>query len=256
VRHVGESGNVYLNFSTSSNINGGESDVGGSCGYGGVCGSADQVQLSEPEQTLNIELGTKWNVLSNRLLATASVFQMTKDDVMESVGSAYSSLGTLNTGKNRVRGIELSMAGNLTERLSSQVGLALMESEVLAAFVPTDIGHPLSNFADDSAYMQLRFQATPKFSLGGSITYKGEMYGGQPDTAAAWNAAIGDYTVVVPSYTTIDLFAHYRPSDRLDVRFNIGNATDEIYWTAAYRSGTFMYLGDARNVQATMSWGF
>ena len=61
-----------MNFSTASNINGGESDVGGSCGYGGVCGTADQVQLSEPEQTLNIELGTKWNVLGNRLLATAA----------------------------------------------------------------------------------------------------------------------------------------------------------------------------------------
>jgi len=256
VRHLANNGNVYLNFSTSSNINGGESDVGGSCGYGGLCGTADQVTLSKPEQTLNIELGTKWNVFGNRLLATAALFEMTKDDVMESVGSAYSSLGTLNTGKNRVRGVEFSLSGNITENLSTQFGAALMQSEVLESFVPTDVGLALSNFADDSVYVQLRYQATPKFSIGGSITYKGEMYGGQPDTAAVFNPAINDYSIVIPSYSVLDLFANYRPNDRVNVRFNVGNATDELYWTAAYRSGTFMYLGDARRAEATVSWGF
>jgi catecholate siderophore receptor len=256
VRHVGDDGNVYLNLSTSSNINGGESDVGGSCGYGGLCGTAAQVPLSKPEQTVNVELGTKWNVFDNRLLATAAAFQMTKADVMESVGNAYSTLGTLNTGKNRVRGVELSLSGNITDRLSSQIGVAVMESEILESFIPTDVGHVLSNFADDSAYLQLRFQATPKFSIGGAVTYKGEMYGGQPDTGAAFNTTINDYSIVVPAYRVIDLFAHYRHSDRIDVRVNIGNATNEVYWTAAYRSGTFMYLGDARNAQATVSWGF
>jgi catecholate siderophore receptor len=256
VRSVGQDGNVYLNVSTSSNINGGESDVGGSCGYGGVCGTADQVRLSEPEQTVNLELGTKWDLLGDRLLVTAAAFQMTKDDVMESVGDAYAALGTLNTGKNRIRGVELSVAGNLTDKLGAQIGVASMESEVLEAFNPADIGRVLSNFADDSAFVQLRYQATPKFSIGGTITYKGEMYGGQPDTAAGFNAAIGDYSVVVPSYRVLDLFAHYRHSERLNVRVNVGNATDETYWTAAYRSGSFMYLGDARNVQATVSLGF
>ena len=92
--------------------------------------------------------------------------------------------------------------------------------------------------------------------IGGSITYKGEMYGGQPDTAAVFNTAINDYSIVVPSYSVLDLFANYRPSDRVNVRLNVGNATDELYWTAAYRSGTFMYLGDARRAEATVSWGF
>jgi catecholate siderophore receptor len=214
------------------------------------------VKLSKPEQTLNIELGTKWNVFNSRLLATAAVFEMTKDDVMESVGNSYSTLGTLNTGKNQVRGIEFSIAGNLTEKLSAHLGIAMMKSEVLEAFNPGEIGLDLSNFADDSAYVQLRYQITPKFSFGGSITYKGEMYGGQPDTAAVFNPQINAYSVVVPHYRVLDLFAHYRYSDRLNMRVNVGNATDELYWTAAYRSGSFMYLGDARNAQATLSWGF
>ncbi len=71
-----------------------------------------------------------------------------------------------------------------------------MESEILEAFNPAEVGLALSNFADDSAYVQLRYQVTPNFSFGGSITYKSEMFGGQPDTAAGFNAAINDYSIV------------------------------------------------------------
>ncbi len=104
----GEDGTPCLehstSWSTSSNINGGESDLGGNCGYGGICGLLRQVRDSEPERTQNMELGTKWRLLDDKLLLTAAAFQVTKDDVMENVGDDYETLGTLNTGENRVRG--------------------------------------------------------------------------------------------------------------------------------------------------------
>lgn len=59
VYDLNEVANVYVSYATASDINGGESDVGGSCGYGGLCGTADQVVLSKPETVENIELGTK-----------------------------------------------------------------------------------------------------------------------------------------------------------------------------------------------------
>ncbi len=256
VRNIGSNGNVYATYSTATNINGGESDVGGSCGYGGLCGTPDQVDRSDPEQVTNLELGTKWELFDNRMLATAAIFQMTKDDVMESVGDSYSSLGTLNTGKNRVQGIELSLTGAITEKLSAQFSAGFMESEVLEAFNEDNIGLALSNFADDHVYLQLRYDATPKFSFGGSITYKSEMYGGQPDTAAGFNDDIGDYSIVVPSYEVVDLFMNYYPTESLNLRLNVSNVADEAYWTAAYRSGSFMYIGDARAVRGTLTWEF
>ncbi len=256
VRSLGENGNVYLTYSTATNINGGESDVGGSCGYGGLCGTPDQVDRSDPEQVENIELGTKWEFFDNRLLATASLFQITKSDVMESVGDSYSTLGTLNTGKNRVEGFEVSLTGAITEKLSVQMSATIMDSEVLKAFNVAQEGLALSNFADDHLYVQLRYQPTPNFAFGGAYTYKSEMYGGQPDTAAGFDSSIGDYSIVVPSYEVVDLFMHWYPTERLNVRVNVANAADEDYWTAAYRSGSFMYIGDARNVRATLTWEF
>ena len=256
VREIGERGNVYFSYSTATNINGGESDVGGSCGYGGLCGTPDQVDRSDPEQVRNLEFGTKWQLVDNRLLATAALFQMTKSDVMESVGDSYSSLGTLNTGKNRIKGIELALAGALTDSLSVQLSAAFMDSEVLEAFNPASRGLALSNFADDSIYLQLRYQATDVFAIGGSYAYKSEMYGGQPDTAAGYSRSIGDYSIVVPSYRVVDVFVNYYPTDTLNVRLNVSNVADEKYWTAAYRSGSFMYLGDARSIRATLTWSF
>ncbi|RBP48877.1 TonB-dependent receptor [Arenicella xantha] len=256
VRALGDNGNVYLTYSTATNINGGESDVGGSCGYGGLCGDPDQVGLSDPEQVTNFELGTKWELFDDRLLATAALFSITKDDVMESVGDSYSTLGTLNTGKNRVQGIELSLTGAITEKLSAQFNAAFMDSEVLEAFNPEQVGLALSNFADNHAYLQLRYDATTQFSFGGAITYKSEMYGGQPDTAAGFNQEIGDYSIVVPSYQVVDLFVNYYPSEKVNLKLSLNNVTDEEYWTAAYRSGAFMYLGEAQSVRATLTYNF
>ena len=256
VKSIGDNGNVYLTYSTATNINGGESDVGSNCGYGGLCGTPEQATGSDPEQVKNIELGTKWELFDDRLLATAAIFQTTKSDVMENVGSNYDNLGTLNTGKNRVEGIELSLTGAITDKLSVQFSAALMDSEVLESFIPENEGRSLAAFADNSYYLQLRYEVTENFAFGSSFTYKSEMYSGQPDTAAQYLDDIGEYRIVVPSYNTIDLFINYRINDSMNLRVNLRNVTDEEYWTASYGPGKFMYLGDARHSQATLSWLF
>ena len=247
VYNVTEKGNVYLTYSTSANINGGESDVGGNCGYGGLCGDDSVIGQSKPEKTENIELGTKWELFNDKLLATAAAFQITKDDVME--GADYSTVGTLNTGKNRVEGVEISLAGNLTDKLSSLFGAAVMNAEILESVDPAGEGKTLANFADKSLFLQLRYQATPAFAFGGTATYSSPVYVGQPDSAASEDRS-------VPSYTVYDLFASYQINDKLGLRLNVGNVTDKDYYLTAYRSGAFTYIGDRRDAQLTLSYEF
>jgi catecholate siderophore receptor len=114
----------------------------------------------------------------------------------------------------------------------------------------------LSNFAQNRLYMQLRDQPTEKFAFGGDFTYKSEMFGGQPDSAAGYNRDLNEYSIVVPSYSVINLFANYNATDNMTLRLNIGNIADKEYWTVAYRSGAFMYLGDARTVRTTLTYEF
>ena len=73
----------------------------------------------------------------------------------------------------------------------------------------------------------------------------------EPDTAAGYDATTGQYSQPIPAYSVVDLFADYRFSKNLDMRVNIGNVTDKDYYLAGYRSGSFLYKGDARNVRVT-----
>ena len=244
-----ENGNVYASWSTSSNINGGEADAGNSCGYGGLCSDTNGNYAADPEQSTNLEIGTKWNLMDDKLLATAAIFQITKRDVIEGGVDSYATGGSFNTGKNRVEGIELGLSGNITDKLSGQLGIAVMDSETLASFDPENVGKPKANFADESANLQLRYQLDPAFAVGGVLTYSSEIYGGQPDTGANKNISL-------PSYSVLDLFASYKLSENLDVRANISNVADKDYYTAVYRGGSIVYIGDARSADLSVSYRF
>ncbi|MCB1959233.1 MAG: TonB-dependent siderophore receptor [Rhodocyclaceae bacterium] len=254
--------NVYFTYSTASDFNGGESDVS-SCDYGGICvpstgpsgayTTAERQALfaqSEPELSQNLEVGTKWNLRGGKMLATAALFQTTKSQVMEvSNGTSYTDIGSINSGKYRIRGVELSLAGAITPKLSAQGGVAVMNATWLESQDATRIGAGLSNFPETTASLLLNYQATPKFSIGGNVTYQSHKFSGTPESPE-------QTSIKVPEYTVLDLFASYKIDRNMSVRLNVGNVTDETYYLAAYRSGAFMYLGDARNARLTLNYDF
>ncbi|GAA3996328.1 TonB-dependent receptor [Comamonas faecalis] len=246
-------GMVYGSISSAQDINGGEADTGTSSGYGGLVIHDGKAAGAKPETSINLELGTKWNLLDDKLLATAAIFQTTKSDVME--GADYDTVGTFNTGKNRVRGIELGLAGNVTPKLQMQAGVTFMKSKVLESNTPANVGHPLSNFADRSAAIQGKYQLTPNFAFGAIARYESSKCGGQPDTGAGFNAA-GYCSQPIPSFSVYDLFATYKINKHADLRLNVLNATNKDYYTAVYRSGAFLYKGDARAVRLTLNLDF
>lgn len=251
---VAPGGMVYASVASGADINGGESDVGTSSGYGGTVIFNGKVAGAKPEKSLNLEIGTKWNILDERLLLTAAAFQTTKKDVME--GADYTAVGTFNTGKNRVRGLEVEITGKVTEALSVSGGATWMESEVLASATPANVGKTLANFADFSASLQAKYELREGFYVGGLIKHEGKRYGGQPDTAAAFSTVDGSYNQPVPAYTTLDLFASYRITKDLEAKLNVANVTDENYYLAVYRSGAFLYKGDGRNARLTLTYEF
>lgn len=250
---VAPNGIVYASWSSATDINGGESDTGTSSGYGGAVIYNGQIAGADPETSRNIELGTKWDLFDSRLLATAAVFQTVKSDVME--GANYDSFGTFNTGKNQVRGIEFGLVGNFTDKLTAQAGVAFLKSKVLESATAANIGKPLSNFADRSASVQLKYQFTDQFAFGGAARYESERCGGQPDTGAGYTTT-GYCSQPVKAYTVYDFFASYRFNKHLDARLNLLNAFDKDYYTAVYRSGSFLYMGDARAVRLTLNYAF
>ncbi|MDE2410219.1 MAG: TonB-dependent receptor [Sphingomonadales bacterium] len=269
-----DDGQFYFAFGTATNINGGESDVGRDCSYGGLCApaatttggnAATNAQFyGSPVRTTNYELGTKWEAFGHKLLLTAAAFHVVKDGVFQSCpasdplcpGTGYGSAGTLNTGRYKVDGVELGAVGNLTGRLSGQIGMTWLRSRILASVNAADLGRKLSNFADFQATAQLRYQLTDALALGGNVTHKSSMATGQPDTAAVYSPVTGAYSYVIPAWTTFDLFATYRINRHLEARVNVQNLGDKDYYLAGYRGGTFVYLGDKRRLTFTLTGKF
>jgi catecholate siderophore receptor len=257
---VAEGAMVYASVATSADVNCGESDVGTNSGYGGCLVIDNEIGQGKPERSVNLELGTKLNLFDEKFLLTAAVFQITKDDVLEAVGNGYDPSGTGNSGKNRVRGFELGLAGNITPQWSVFGGITVMDAEILkSASNPDNVGKTLSNFADFQAQFQTRLQATEKFALGFAVKHKSKRYGGQPDTAPGFSTRDDGsfyYSQPVPAYTVGDIFAEYRFNRNIDFRLNVNNVTDETYYLAGYRSGSFLYLGDSRQIVGTLNLRF
>lgn len=245
---------LYGTFASASDINGGESDVGTSTGYGGAIILNGSISGAEPERSKSYELGAKLNAFGEKLLLTAALFQTDKTGVHE--GNGYTETGTFNSSENRVKGLELSASGAVTDKLTVQAGVTFMNAKVLKSATPSYVGKTLSNFADKSAVLQVKYQATDKFYFGGAVKYEGKRYGGQPDTAPAFNTTTGAYTQPIPEYTVVDLFGAYRVNPNLEVRLNVSNVTDEDYYLAVYRSGAFLYKGDARAARLTVNYDF
>lgn len=269
---VGGGGLFYASVSTAADINGGESDTSGA-GYGGyILDDANSGNVALPERSWNFEIGTKWNVLNEKLLLTAALFRTVKSDVME--GADYGAVGSFNTGKFRVQGFDFSVAGNITDKWSVQGGFTAMRAKVLesadkagvggvtTANLPlgaTNVGKTLANFADFSAQFMTRYQLTDKLAVGGAFKYKSKRYGGQPDTAAVYTqVAPGQfyYSQPVPSYFVTDISAEYHLTKNIELRLNVNNLFNTNYYLAAYRAGFFLYQGDKRQIVGTISAKF
>ncbi len=244
-----EDGNVYASYSTSSNPTGEQLDAFTNCAYGGVCQDGTTGSFAKPEQNTNLELGTKWELMDDNLLLTASLFQITKENVISSAGGRGTPITFNQVGEMRVRGFEVGVSGNITDKLSGQFGLVLLDTEITKSDTASEIGQPFPNTAETSANIQLKYQATPQWAVGGTVTYTGEIEGGTPNSATTGNT--------IKSNTRLDLMTEYTVTDDATLRLNVLNVTDREYYDALYRSGSpFTYVGEGRSAFVTLAYTF
>lgn len=231
---------IYASVATSSNPSGQELDAGG----GSYAGLDTTNQLFAPEKNTAIELGTKWDF--SHLSLTAAAFQTTKTNALETTGSGTTAV-TAATGEYRLRGIELGLAGNLTERLSLYGGAVWMQSEVLASASSANIGKEIANISHEQFNLLGKYQLNDRLTLGGQATWTGSKNLGSM-------AANGNK---LPSSWRFDAMADYALTAKMVVSARIDNVFDETYYDAAYRSGSpFVYVAPGRSAQVSLKVKF
>ena len=185
----------------------------------------------DPEKTRNIELGVKWNLLADRLSVSADLFNTEKTNARQlDADGSYQ-----NIGKSRVRGIELSATGNISEDWSVFAGYAHMKSKLVdGGFVsgePNPInGTRLANIPENSFSVWTNYQVSPRFGFGGGAFYVDEVLG-----SYRVNPADGLLTEFgIPSYWRLDAMANWQVTEKLALRLNLQNLADKTYYTKAY----------------------
>ena len=107
----------------------------------------------------------------------------------------------------QIRGIDLEVAGKITDKWSVFGGLVLMKSEVTKSLVPpanpalftTNVGLPLANIANQSFSLLSKYQLDDIWEVGGQAVYRSKIYGG---TLLAANQGTS-----LPSFWRFDTFA-------------------------------------------------
>lgn len=168
----------------------------------------------DPEKSYNVELGTKWDLLDDRLALTAAVFRTEKTNAR--TRNANNEPFVLD-GKQRVQGIELGAAGNITEAWQVFGGVALMKSRIEESATPGETGGDLALTPKKSYNLWTTYRLPVGLTLGGGVQYVDNVYRNATNTTEA------------PSYTLVDLIVGYAFSDALTLRLNVNNVTDEAY---------------------------
>ncbi len=185
----------------------GRCDVdGGANDYGGlVAGNV----AAGPERNTAIEVGTKWEFFNQKLLATAALFQTTKDNAREQIGTVV-----VGSGAYRIRGIELGLNGKITDDWSIYGGLVLMDSKVTKTAIAANVGRQLANVAHQSFNLMTKYKINQYFEVGGQATYISKQYGG---TLAATTGN------VLPSSWKFDVFADVHINKMFALKFAVYN---------------------------------
>jgi catecholate siderophore receptor len=223
---------IYAAYATSESPVGSELDSTGAQ-YNGLGPTLINVP---PQEARSVEFGTKWELFRRRLLATAAVFQTDVDHARTNDNVAtIAAQSNASKGKYRVRGIEVTTTGKITDALSVFGGVVLLDTEVLDSVNPQDIGRRLANIPLTQFSMLARYKLTSNLSVSGSATYAGEVFNGH----LAMNAS----RIHTVDWWRFDAFAEYKLTNNIEIQLAGLNLTDELYYDAVYQAGTGTNLG-------------
>ena len=237
-----ENGRVYLAYGTSFNP---AAEALASTG----ALTAAAADLS-PEENETWELGTKWELLDNRLQLDAALFRVEKTNARETMADGSTQLA----GEQRVQGVELGATGRISQQWNVYANYTFLDSETLKAANTPDgaarEGQALANTPPRSFNLWTTYDLPAGWRLG-----YGARYASERNVTASTKAKLDAYWVH-------NAMVGYKVNDELDLQLNVNNIFDKDYVLnvrqqvgAAARSSAIEY-GDARAAILSATYAF
>lgn len=203
----------------------------------------------EPQKATNVEVGTKWDVLDNKLAVTAAVYRSENTNDLTTRGADPGQI--IQYGKKRVSGVELGVVGNITNQWAVSAGLAKMSTKVVAGSA-AQTGASLNWSPELTFTAWTTYKLASGLTIGGGARYVDGMVRSVSNTA---NAATTNM-LNVPSYWVYDAVASYNINQNLALRLNLYNLFDKEYVASLNNNGNRYTPGGARAALLTANLKF
>ncbi len=175
----------------------------------------------DPEKNTTLEVGAKADVLGGRMTLSGAVFRIEKTNLRIPIDPATNTALVLD-GLARVDGVELGVAGKLTDQWNVFAGYSYLKSEIARTTNLAELGNELPNTPPHNFTLWSTYDLTPQWTIGGGVTYAASTYVNTGNTA------------YVPDYWKLDLMTSYKVTRDSLLQLNIYNVTDELYYSQYY----------------------
>ncbi len=195
----------------------------------------------DPEKTYTVEAGSKWGFFSGRVLLSGAIFRVEKLNA-RTPGVLPGDPPQVLEGKQRVKGAELSLEGNLTKAWQVLAGYTLLDSTTLESNVAAEVGKTLVNTPRNSFNVWSTYRLPSGFHFGGGARFVDRRFGNTINTR------------FVDAYWTFDAMASYPITKHIDLRLNLFNLTDKFYFDRI--GGGHIVPGPGRAAMLSTSFRF
>jgi len=251
-----EVGSIYISYATSELPPGGNNFALNTDPTTTSVNSLANNPNMDPQKGTNMELGTKWNLLDDKLFFTAALFKSTNENEIATNpdGSATA------VGEKQVEGVEFGLVGAITNAWQISTGIAFMDSEIVRGN-RTDANNGATN--NEGGVIQWSPEMT--FTLWNTYTFEnglviggGARYVDNMVSSSLTNAQAQATRSVLEfgDYWVIDAVASYPINKNVTVQLNLLNITDEEYIASLNNAGSRYYAGAPLSARLGVNFSF
>jgi catecholate siderophore receptor len=181
-------------------------------------------QTLEPEKFMNREVGVKWG-LARSVTAGAAVYSLLRSN--SAAPSALDPGVTVQTGKQKTSGVELSLTGQVRDGWDIMGAMTSQVAKIATTTSAAPAGRIVPLVPRTTASLWNRVRVTRALALGIGAIHQGEMY-----------AAI-DNAVTLPAFTRFDAAAYFNVRG-VRLQANLENLLDEAYYATSHGNNNIM----------------
>lgn len=195
----------------------------------------------DPSDSELFEIGYKQRAFDDRLLFTASLYEITKNDIVVYANDEDNPDLYRQRGQERSRGFELEASGQVSDRLTLIANYAYNDAEVTEDTNPALVGTPKENAPKHTGTLWGRYDLGSGFGFGAGVTHVSER-----------KTFVDE--LELPAYTLFSAGVYYTAGD-LQLALLGRNLTDREHWTGGYNFGR-VFPGDPRTFRLSARYRF